>query len=197
MFDDRTLLVLALVENLQRADLNPIDEARGYRRLIEEFALTQQQVAEAVAKDRTTVTNLLRVLSLPEQIQNMVEQGALSVGHARALLSLAPPHSPLEVAEVAIQRGLSVRQLEQHVRELSGTSSPSGSRSSPRTPPDASAASDPAVRSIEDGLRRYLQTDVRLHLSGDSKGRIEITFYSNDDLDRVLDLVLREQRRDF
>src|SRR5262249_15117172 len=91
-FDDRTMLVLALVENLQRANLNAIEEARGYRRLIDDFALTQQQVAEAVGKDRTTVTNLLRVLTLPESVRQMVESGNLSSGHARALLGLDPQH---------------------------------------------------------------------------------------------------------
>src|SRR4051812_14437174 len=88
-FDDQTMLVLALVENLQRSNLNPIEEARGYRRLIEEFRLTQQQVGEAVGKDRTTITNLLRVLALPEGIQQKVESGVLSLGHARALLAAA------------------------------------------------------------------------------------------------------------
>lgn len=197
-FDDRTLLVLALVENLQRADLNPIDEARGYRRLIDEFQLTQQQVADAVAKDRTTVTNLLRVLSLPESVQQSVTQGALSLGHARALLALSDTQSAAQVANECISRGLNVRQLEQHVRELNGAP-PSVQTAKPeRTqPPSSTAAANPAVRAIEDGLRRYLQTDIRLQLSGESKGRIEIGFYSNDDLERVLDLILRENRRDF
>jgi ParB family chromosome partitioning protein len=94
-FDDQTMLVLALVENLQRSDLNPIEEARGYKRLIEDFELTQQQVAEAVGKDRTTVTNLLRVLTLPESVQQMVESGRLSTGHARALLPSARRTQPL------------------------------------------------------------------------------------------------------
>src|SRR5438132_4105426 len=92
-FDEQTMLVLALVENLQRTDLNAIEEARGYRRLLDEFSLTQQQVADAVGKDRTTVTNLLRVLTLPEPVRDMVERGILSPGHARALLALAESHS--------------------------------------------------------------------------------------------------------
>lgn len=200
-FDDRTMLVLALVENLQRANLNAIEEARGYRRLLDEFSLTQQQVADAVGKDRTTVTNLLRVLSLPEQIQQFVQDGKLSTGHARALLALPPNRSALEVAEQAIQRSLSVRELEQFVRELSGVSTPvkekpgSGTSSKPAATP--SAAADPAVRRLEDDLRRYLQTDVRVQLSGEAKGKIEVAFYSNDDLDRVLELILRERRGDF
>lgn len=198
-YDDRTLLVLALVENLQRSDLNPIDEARGYRRLIDEFALTQQQVADAVAKDRTTVTNMLRVLSLPEAIHRMVEQGALTLGHARALLPVTAPQSAVSLALEAVERGLSVRQLEQHVRELGRASPPqTSSREGPQKPSHpATATSNPSVRAVQDDLRRYLQTDVRLKVTGESKGTIELDFYSSDDLDRLLDLILRESRRDF
>ncbi|MDB4877318.1 MAG: parB-like partition protein [Gemmatimonadetes bacterium] len=199
-FDDQTMLVLALVENLQRANLNAIEEGRGYRRLIDEFQLTQQQVADAVGKDRTTVTNLLRVLSLPEQVQQLVENGVLSSGHARALLALGTKHSAVDVANQAVARGMSVRELEQLVRDLvAGPKAATAAEKSPAatTIPKASAASDPAVRRIEDDLRRYLQTDVRVQVSGESKGKIEVSFYSNDDLDRVLDLILRESRRDF
>ena len=202
-FDDQTMLVLALVENLQRANLNAIEEARGYKRLIEEFQLTQQQVADAVGKDRTTVTNLLRILSLPEPVQQLVQNGALSPGHARALLALSGGASPLAVANDAIARGLSVRELEQLVRELSGLSAQTGQQQRPSTNPTAPSAeaaggvTNPAVRRIEDDLRRYFQTDVRVQLSGPEKGKIEIAFYSNDDLDRVLDLILRASRADF
>jgi ParB family chromosome partitioning protein len=199
-FDDQTMLVLALVENLQRANLNAVDEARGYRRLIDEFQLTQQQVADVVGKDRTTVTNLLRILSLPVKVQEMVESGALSTGHARALLALAPAQSALTVAAHAVSRGMSVRELEQYVRELSGKpSAEPAPLKSPPGQPKTSKAPDPAVRRIEDDLRRYLQTDVRMQMSGseEAKGKLEISFYSNDDLDRVLDLILREARRDF
>ena len=200
-FDDQTMLVLALVENLQRANLNAIEEARGYRRLIDEFGLTQQQVAESVAKDRTTVTNLLRVLALPAPIQAMVEIGQLSVGHARALLALPAEKSHEEVAAIAVERGMSVRELEQLVRELNQrtadtpASSPGSGQSRSPSPPARSA--DPGVRRLEDELRKYLQTDVRIQLSGEAKGKLEIAFYSEDDLERVLDLVLREHRRDF
>jgi ParB family transcriptional regulator, chromosome partitioning protein len=197
-FDDQTMLVLALVENLQRANLNAIEEARGYRRLIDEFHLTQQQVADSVGKDRTTVTNLLRVLLLPDQVQQMVEQGILTSGHARALLALGTKHSALEVAQQAVKGGLSVRELEQLVRELTGVTRPSVDERHAAPPGVRSSGSaDPAVRRIEDDLRRYLQTDVRLQQSGESKGKLEIAFYSADDLDRVLDLILREARKDY
>jgi ParB family transcriptional regulator, chromosome partitioning protein len=194
--DDQTMLVLALVENLQRSNLNPIEEARGYRKLINDFKLTQQQVAEAVGRDRTTITNLLRVLSLPEAVQQMVEQKILSAGHARALLALEAEASVSQLASEAVAAGLSVRQLEQRVRELAekpSISTPTKQLSKASPPGSA----DPAVRRIEDDLRRFLQTDVRVHLNSESKGRIEVAFYSAEDLERVLDLVLRENRRDF
>jgi len=196
-YDDRTMLVLALVENLQRANLNAIEEARGYRRLVDDFQLTQQAVAEAVGKDRTTITNLLRILTLPEQVQRMVEQGELSSGHARALLALGSEHSVAELAREAVTRGMSVRQLEQRVRELGSPESPAkvpAERPDHRIqPPQTNAAG----RRIEDDLRRYLQTDVRLTQSDAEKGKIEISFYSSEDMERILDLILRDQRRDF
>jgi len=195
--DDQTMLVVALIENLQRTDLNVIEEARGYRRLIDEFQLTQQQVADAVGKDRTTITNLLRVLSLPEDVQALVASGELSGGHARALLALAPPHSALDLAQLAVNEGFSVRELERRVRGLMQGSVPLPAAGEPerRTSKPASAApSDPAARQIEDQLRRYLQTDVHLLSTHEGKGMVRISFYSNDDLDRLLDLILREKR---
>lgn len=191
-FDDRTMLVLALVENLQRANLNPLEEARGYRRLIEEFNLTHQQVADAVAKDRTTITNLLRILTLPDVVQKMVETGGLSTGHARALLGLSDSALMIEVAATAGHRGLSVRELEQLVRDR--TANPDKQTQKPkRSPPSGPMPEDAAARGIEDDLRRYLQTDVKVKLAGAAKGTIEVTFYSNDDLDRLLGLILRDE----
>lgn len=115
-FDDRAMLTLALVENLQRSDLNALEEAEGYQRLIDEFGLTQQQVADAVGKDRTTITNLLRVLSLPPAIREMVEKGLLSTGHARALLALRDPRRQQELATEVVAKQLSVRQTEARAR---------------------------------------------------------------------------------
>lgn len=197
-FDDQTMLVLALVENLQRANLNAIEEARGYRRLIDEFQLTQQQVAEVVGKDRTTVTNLLRVLTLPDAVQEMVQSGALSTGHARALLALGANASAAHVAKLAVERGMSVRDLEQHVRELTGAKpgpekGRPGSTASTKTG-SASPTTSSAARAIEDELRRYLQTDVHLQLNAPEKGKIELNFYSNEDLERILELILRDRR---
>jgi len=196
-FDDRTMLVLALVENLQRTNLNPIEEARGYRRLLDEFQLTQQQVADAVGKDRTTITNLLRVLTLPEHIQQLVENGSISLGHARALLSIDTEEAASRLAAEAIATGLSVRELEQRARELSGKPRVDYRQPRQSVPTSTEVAADPALRRIQDDLRRYLQTDVRVQLNGDQKGKIELAFYSADDLDRLLDLILRDARKDF
>lgn len=198
-FDDQAMLVLALVENLQRSDLNAIEEAKGYKRLIEEFDLTQQQVADAVGKDRTTVANLLRVLTLPEEIQQMVETRQLSAGHARALLALGDSRAALALAKEAAAEGTSVRELERRVRELTtGSPEPSSqNRQRDKQRFRSSTVADPAIRRIEDDLRRYLQTDVKLSVGENTKGKLELMFYSNDDLDRLLDLILRDARHDF
>jgi ParB family transcriptional regulator, chromosome partitioning protein len=193
--DDRTALVLALVENLQRSDLNAIEEAAGYRRLIEEFGYTHQQVAEGVGKDRTTVTNLLRLLALPQDVQQMVEAKRLSAGQARAMLALGEGPKVSAMAKAAADQGLSVRELEQRVREVTAPAPlvprAAGKGSAP------AATQDPSVRAIEDQLRRYLQTDIKVTLTGKDAGNIRLDFFSGEDLDRLLDLILRENRRDF
>lgn len=189
--DDRTLLTLALVENLQRADLNPVDEARGYRRLAEEFAFTHQQIADAVGKDRTSITQMLRILQLPAVVLEIVEKGQLSAGHARTLAAIDDERRALALANEAVARQLSVRELERRVREAQQSSS---SRSAGSTKTPAAPATPPVVRRMEDELRRRLQTDVKIRLTGPERGAIEVSFYSADDLERVLDVVLGAQR---
>ena len=197
--DEQTMLVVALVENLQRTDLNPIEEAKGYRRLVDEFNLTHQQIADAVAKDRTTITNLLRVLSLPDAVQRMVEEGALSAGHARALLVLAGEPVVTVLAAEAAQQGVSVRELERRVRAHNQPGAPPGGVAGAKRPAAGQVApvpsSDPAARQVEDELRRYLQTDVHIQLAAGARGALRISFYSSDDLERLLDLILRERRQ--
>ena len=199
-FDDRAMLTLALVENLQRSDLNALEEAEGYQRLIDEFGLTQQQVADAVGKDRTTITNLLRVLTLPPSIRSMVEKGLLSTGHARALLAVRDPRHQQELATEVVARQLSVRQTEARARgdmdAEAPASKPAGARGNQPTAPIAKP-SDPAVRRVEEQIRRRLQTDVTIQQAGDGKGTLRIAFYSNDDLERLLDLMLGSTRSDF
>jgi len=180
--DDRTVLTLALIENLQRDDLSPVDEARGYERLIAEFSLTQQDVADAVGRDRSTVANALRLLKLPAGVLALLHEGRLSVGHARALLALDDPRAVAAVAKEAVDLGLSVRDVEDRVR---------GGRAPVRRPRlKQGLGAAPEVRRIEDALRRRLGTDVRVTLRAKGKGQIHLNFYSNDDLARLLELIL-------
>jgi ParB family chromosome partitioning protein len=189
--DDRTLLTLALVENLQRADLNAVEEARGYRRLAEEFGFTHAQIAEAVGKDRTSVTSLLRILQLPPTVLEIVERGDLSAGHARALVSLEDHRRALALANEVVAHQLSVRELERRVRDILQPPAP---RRPVQRAKDGDGATAPVLKRLEDELRRRLQTDVRIRLSAPERGTIEVAFYSADDLERVLDLVLGPQR---
>ena len=180
--DDRTLLTLALIENLQRDDLSPVDEARGYERLIAEFKLAQQDVADAVGRDRSTVANALRLLKLPEAVLDMLHEGQLSVGHARALLALEDPRIVTNLAREAVAQDLSVREVEDRVR---------GGRAPERRPRmKRGLGVAPEVRRVEDALRRRLGTDVRVTLRAKGKGQIHVSFYSNDDLARLLELIL-------
>jgi ParB family chromosome partitioning protein len=196
--DDRTMLTLAMIENLQRADLNPVEEAAGYRALIDEFGLTQQQVADAIGKDRTTVAGLLRILNLPAAVLTRVKAGELSAGHARALLALTEEADILSVSNDTILRHLSVREVERRVREIADQRR--GEGGAPRSvagekrgsAPEAAATA--TVRAIEDELRRHLQTDVKIRVVGETKGQVEVAFYSADDLDRLLDLILGAKR---
>ncbi len=180
--DDRTLLTLALVENLQRDDLSPVDEARGYERLLAEFQLTQQDVADAVGRDRSTVANALRLLKLPEAVLAMLHDGRLTVGHARALLSLLDPRAATTLARDAVAQGLSVREVEDRVR--------GGRAPARRLRTQRGMGSAPDVRRVEDALRRRLGTDVRVTLRANGKGQLHVAFYSNDDLARLLELIL-------
>jgi ParB family chromosome partitioning protein len=189
--DDRTLLTLALVENLQRADLNAVEEARGYQRLSEEFGFTHAQIAEAIGKDRTSITSLLRILQLPGSVLGIVERGELSAGHARALVAIDDERKALSLANEAVARQLSVRELERRVRELQQPPAPKRPASPARS---AASGSAPVIRRLEDELRRRLQTDVKIRLTAPEKGTIEVSFYSADDLERVLDLVLGPNR---
>jgi ParB family chromosome partitioning protein len=197
-FDDRAMLTLALVENLQRSDLNPLEEAEGYQRLIDEFGLTQQQVADAVGKDRTTITNLLRVLTLPAAIRAMVERGHITAGHARALLPIKDEKRQLDLANEIVARQLSVREVEARARD--------GIADRPQQPKigagrlgaaSLSPNTDPAAQRVEEQLRKHLQTDVHIQQLGTDRGVVRISYYSADDLERVLDLVLGKGRSDF
>lgn len=183
--DDQLLLSLAMVENLQRADLNPIEEAEGYEQLIRDFSLTQQEVADIVGKDRSTVANTLRLLALPASVRRLVWDGAITVGHARALLGLGEHTQMADLARVVVAQGLSVREVEQRVRAAANSRK---SGTAVAAPSDGRSAE---VRQIEDRLRKRLGTDVRIVQAGkSSNGELRIPFYGNEDFERVLELIL-------
>jgi ParB family chromosome partitioning protein len=179
---DKQLLELALIENLQREGLNPIDEALAYQRLADEFTLTQEQIAAAVGKDRSSVANFMRLLKLPEEVRADLAAGALSTGHARALLALPDATAQRHGAREAISRRLSVRETEALVKKLSSPKSRATSAAAP------AATSDVHTRAAEDRMRFALGTKVRINRRG-SGGRIEIEFASEDELNRIFEAI--------
>lgn len=189
--DDRTLLLLAIVENVQRADLSPLEEAEGYRRLIDEFGLTQQDVADGVGKERSTVANLLRLLQLPATVQRLVSSGALSMGHARAILGLGDERRMADLARRVVDEGLSVRVVEAEVRRARVKPAPADP-----SPPPAPLSGDPHLRHLESELQRRLGTAARIQPGRRGQaGRIEIPFYGPDDFDRLMELLLDAEAR--
>jgi ParB family chromosome partitioning protein len=176
---ERSILEMALIENIQRENLNPIDEALAYRRLADEFTMTQEQIAEAVGKDRATVANVLRLLKLPEEVRANVASGALSMGHARALLGLGSEADQRGIARDIVARSLSVRDTEAMVRKAS-----EGKKRAPEPP--APKPVDVHTRAAEDRLRLRFGTRVRIVRQG-VRGRIEIDFGSEDELIRLFE----------
>jgi len=174
---ERSLLQMALIENIQREDLNPIEEALAYRRLADEFHLTQEDIAAAVGKDRASVANYVRLLRLPEEVRAEVGSGRLSMGHARALLSLPDEAEQRRVARDVIARSLSVRETESIVKKAVDNGAPARDAAGPKPV-------DVHTRAAEDRLRLLLGTRVRIVRSG-ARGRIEIDFASEDELIRI------------
>ncbi|MFQ5656050.1 MAG: ParB/RepB/Spo0J family partition protein [Candidatus Methylomirabilales bacterium] len=170
------MLEVALIENLQREDLNPIEEAEVYRRLVEEFGLTQEEVATRVGRDRASVANTLRLLKLPQKIREDLIDGTLSAGHGRAVLALEGQHLQLKAREAIVRNRLSVRAAELLVKRLKAV---------PQGQPRGVKRPNPQIAYIEEQLRRALATKVRVMRSG-RRGRIEVEFYSDEDLDRLV-----------
>lgn len=185
-FDDRALLTLALVENLQRADLNPVEEAEGYQRLVAEFALTQQEVADIVGKDRSTVANSLRILHLPAAVRRMLQEGQLSVGHARPLLALPNERVIIDLAREIVAQNLSVRDVERRVKQATA---PARQPNAVHAQPDGGTPRTAEIRRLTDRLRRRLQTDVTMDVDEKDRGHLKIAFYSADDLNRLIELI--------
>jgi ParB family chromosome partitioning protein len=181
------VLELALIENLQREDLNPIEEAQAYRRLAEEYSLRQEDIAQRVGKSRSVVANSLRLLDLHSQVQAYLAQGRLSVGHAKVLLAFQNQDEQLVAAEITIRQAATVRMTERLVASQlarQGRSGKPGARSSLGN----SAMVQNAVTDLERRLRERLATHVTIQ-HGEKKGRIEIEYYGHDDLDRILVLL--------
>ncbi len=183
---DSQTLQIALVENLQREDLNAMDAARGYHQLVTEFGISPDQVASVLGKSRSTVANSLRLLELPESVQSMVEMRILTEGHARALLPLADvPEELEEAADFVANSGMSVRETEEHVRAKMQPSTPHPVTAVRSVPEREARTSDPNVIHIEDRLQRALGTKVRLRLRRRG-GTINIVYRSNEELERII-----------
>ncbi len=186
--DDRMLATLAMIENLQRADLDPIEEADGYQRLIDDFSLTNQEVADVVGKDRSTVANALRLRQLPASVRRMLQDKQLTAGHARALLPLATERAIVDMAREVVANSWSVREVERRV-QAGRPKPPAAGKKADANAPTPAGASGAVVRQIEEKLRRKLQTGVSIQLTAKDKGEVRIAFFSNDDLERLLEVL--------
>lgn len=175
---------ISLIENVQRADLNPIEEALGYRQLIDEFGLTQEEIAVRVAKSRTAITNTMRLLKLDEQIQNMLVQGVITSGHARALLSLEDTQMQLKAAKEILDKKLSVRETERLVKRLQKEAS--GEKKEEKKKDETLAL---IYQDLEDRMKSVMGTKVSIHNKDKNKGRIEIEYYSEAELERIVEMI--------
>jgi ParB family chromosome partitioning protein len=184
--DDHATLAIALIENIQREDLSPLEEAGALKRLIEEFKLTHQQAAEAVGRSRVAVTNLLRLLELPDSIKRLMESHQLEMGHARALLTL-PAKAAEALAGEAARAGWSVRELEQRVRRLGESAAKPGAKA--RAARRGAGASDPNVRQLEQQLAEKLGAKVSIQHGQSGRGKLVIEYFSLDELDGILERI--------
>lgn len=184
---DEKLLELALIENIQRHDLNPVEEARAYRKLIDSIGLTQEQVAERVGKSRNIIATSMRILRLPGEVLKMVEEEKLSTGHARALLMTDDTSAQKRLAKVIVEMNLSVREAEKAAKRVH-----KGEKEPEKKKP--LAATDPNVRAAEVKLQRHLGSNVTIKpIQGEKAGKIEIEYYTLTDLDRIYDLILKKK----
>lgn len=194
--DTEAMLEMALVENVQREELNPIEVALGYQRLLEECGLTQEQVAEKIGKSRAAVSNTLRLLKLPPRVQAALREGAVSVGHARALITIDDEADQAAILDEIRDEGMTVRQVEERVRSWrdaqQATPAPTPARPKVTLPP--AATPDRASLQIQEfvnQLRTHFSTRVEIKHKADGSGRVEIAYYTDDDLERLMELLLR------
>ena len=183
-YSKQEAMEISLIENVQRADLNPIEEALGYRQLIDEFGLTQEEIAVRVAKSRTAITNTMRLLKLDEQIQNMLVQGVITSGHARALISLEDTQMQLKAAKEILDKKLSVRETERLVKRLQKEAS--GEKKEEKKKDETLAL---IYQDLEDRMKSVMGTKVSIHNKDKNKGRIEIEYYSEAELERIVEMI--------
>ena len=183
-YNENEIVEIALIENIQRDNLNPIEEAMAYKRLMEEFELKQDEVAESVSKSRTAVTNSMRLLKLDERVQQMVIDDMITTGHARALLGIEDVEKQFATAQKIFDENLSVRETEKLVKKIQNNKD---------IPVEKKKVSDPAMEAIyhdlEEKMKSILGTKVAINKKDDQKGKIEIEYYSMDELDRIIDLI--------
>ncbi len=184
-FAEDRLLELALIENIQREDLNPIETAHAFNRLVRELSLSHEEIGRRTGKDRSSIANTIRLLKLPEQVQRLVAEGSLPMGQARALLTLTDPESQIAVGTKAVAQSLTTRQVEALVRHLT---EPKPAEPEPKKP----AREDPNVRAAVEELQRVLGTRVRIISADANRGRIEIDYFSQDELSRIYSLIVPE-----
>ena len=182
-FTEREVMEISLIENIQRENLNPVEEAKAFNKLITEYSLTQDELAERVSKSRTAITNSMRLLKLCEPVQNMLAEGKITAGHARALLSIEDPAMQKKLAEQIIENSLSVRDIEKMVKNLQN----------PKVPPKPKEKEDEALtliyKDMEDHMKNALGTKVLVNRKDHNRGKIEIEYYSGDELERLYDLL--------
>jgi len=181
--EGREALEISLIENLQREDLNPIEAAEAFKHLLEEFNISQEDLSKRIGKDRTTITNTLRLLKLPSEVRNQLLQNRITSGHARAILSLESKEKQKELCALIIKKGLSVREAEAIVKRWLGKPKKS------ITPVKKRGDLESQLSSLKDSLRKYLGTKVHIAQKG-KKGKIEIEYYSHEDLERIVEAIL-------
>ena len=182
---EQEIVEISLIENIQRENLNPIEEAQAYKRLLTEFNLKQDEVAERVAKSRTAVTNSMRLLKLCDNVQQMVIEGMISTGHARALISIEDPEQQYNIAQQIFDEKLSVRDVEKLVKNLNKPAKVSSKKET------IDKSLEAVYQDIEENLKQKLSTKVSITSKGNGAGKLEIEFYSHDDLERLMDLLSR------
>lgn len=181
-YDETKIMEVALIENLQREDLNPVEEALGYKSLMENFSLTQDKISERVGKSRSAVANSLRLLNLPEKVLKMLEKGEISTGHAKAILSVSNKNEQIQIAQIVVERKMSVRETESFIKNKS---------KSKKSAPKIGAEVKLAIENMENVFSKYLGTKVKIRESN-GKGKIEISYYSHDEFERISEILKNE-----